>query len=213
MTKLLTRTCHRGAILRPLSLIAGLYVGAMAIPGRAEASVVGRQGIEIEGPQDRRGFYMGAGLGFGAVFFRSPLFASTYKDSANVIPAGRLELSLGGGVTKRFTLGANLYLGTYAGRNFGPRVLFGGDVEGYGFIVKGLFVRTGLGLAGVPAGDFRSIKLGLGGLLGLGYEFWLNQTAALAVSLNYDLRAVPGDGLRHTPYLGVRSPGTEAQPW
>ena len=44
----------------------------------------------------------------------------------------------------------------------------------------------------------------VGGLLGLGYEFWLNQSAALAVNLNYDLRAVPGDGLRHTPYLGVR---------
>ena len=197
-------TTPRGAILRPLSLIAGLHVGGMAIPGLAEASVVGRQGIEIEGPQDRRGFYVGAGLGFGAVFFRSPLFASTYKDSDNVIPAGRLELSLGGGVTKRFTLGANLYLGTYAGRNFGPKVLFGGDVESYTFIVRGFFVRTGLGIAGVPGGDDR-VRLGIGGLLGLGYEFWLNQSAALSVNLNYDLRVVPGnDGLRHTPYLGVR---------
>ena len=193
----------RGALLRPLSLIAGLYLGALALPGQAEASVVGRQGIEIEGPQDRRGFYVGAGIGFGANFFASPLFASTYKDASNVIPAGRLELSLGGGVTKRFTLGANLYVGAYAGRNFGPKVLFGGDVEGYGYIVKGFFVRTGLGIAGVPGGDGR-IRAGVGGLLGLGYEFWLNQTAAFAVNLNYDLRAVPGDGLRHTPYLGIR---------
>lgn len=202
----MTALRHRASFspLAMLAAVAGLYVGGMALPGRAEASVVGRQGIEIEGAQDRRGFYIGAGLGFGASFFASPLFASTYKDSANVIPAGRLELSLGGGVTKRFTLGANLYIGTYASAKFGPKPLFGGDVEGYGFIVKGLFVRTGLGLAGVPAGDFRSIKLGLGGLLGLGYEFWLNQTAALAVSLNYDLRAVPGDGLRHTPYVGLR---------
>ena len=191
----------------PLALfaaVAGLYVGGLALPAVAEASVVGRQGIEIEGPQDRRGFYVGAGIGFGASFFASPLFASTYKDAANVIPAGRLELSLGGGVTKRFTLGANLYVGTYASAKFGPKPLFGGDVEGYGFIVKGLFVRTGLGLAGVPAGDFKHIRLGIGGLLGLGYEFWLNQSAALAVNLNYDLRVVPGDGLRHTPYLGVR---------
>ncbi|HEY0133140.1 MAG TPA: hypothetical protein VGB85_03645 [Nannocystis sp.] len=206
MTDFMTRHSPRGAILRSLSLISmtsGLYVGALAIPGQAEASVVGRKGIEIEGPQDRRGFYVGAGLGFGAVFFRSPLFASTYKDADNVIPAGRLELSLGGGVTKRFTLGANLYLGTYAGRNFGPKVLFGGDVEGYAFIVRGFFVRTGLGVAGLPGGDGR-IHLGMGGLLGLGYEFWLNQTAALSVNLNYDLRVVPGDGLRHTPYLGLR---------
>ncbi len=203
MTTFMTRHTPRGAVLRPLSLIAGLYVGALAIPGRAEASVVGRKGIEIEGPQDRRGFYVGAGLGFGAVFFQSPLFASTYKDTSNVIPAGRLELSLGGGVTKRFTLGANLYLGTYAGPNFGPKVLFGGDVEGYFYVVRGFFIRTGLGLAGVPGGDGR-VHLGMGGLLGLGYEFWLNQTAALSVNVNYDVRVVPGDGLRHTPYLGLR---------
>lgn len=199
-----TPVSRRGAALRPLSLIVGLHVGSLALPDTAQASVVGRQGIEIEGPQDRRGFYVGAGLGFGASFFASPLFASTYKDASNVIPAGRLELSLGGGVTKRFTLGANLYLGTYASAKLSPKVLFGGDVEGYVFIVKGLFLRTGLGVAGVPSGDGQHIKLGVGGLLGLGYEFWLNQTAALGVSLSYDLRAVPGDGLRHTPYLGLR---------
>ena len=203
MTTFLTRRPPRSALLRPLALLAGLYLGATALPGQAEASVVGRKGVEIEGAQDRRGFYVGAGIGFGATFFASPLFASTYKDASKVIPAGRLELSLGGGVTKRFTLGANLYLGAYAGRNFGPKVLFGGDVEGYAFVIKGLFIRTGLGVAGVPGGDGK-IKLGVGGLLGLGYEFWLNQSAALAVNLNYDLRAVPGDGLRHTPYLGVR---------
>ena len=184
-----------------IAAAASLYVATTSV---AHASVVGRQGIEIEGPQDRRGFYIGAGIGFGATFFASPLFASTYKDASNVIPAGRLELSLGGGVTKRFTLGANLYLGTYASAKLSPKVLFGGDVEGYVFIVKGLFLRTGLGVAGVPSGDGQHIKLGVGGLLGLGYEFWLNQTAALGVSLSYDLRAVPGDGLRHTPYLGLR---------
>ncbi len=203
MSKCSTRIQPRGAYLRPLSLIAGLYVGATAIPGVAEASVVGRQGVEIEGPQDRRGFYVGAGIGFGAVFFDSPLFRNTYKDTSNVIPAGRLELSLGGGVSKRVTLGANLYVGVYTNKSFGTKPLFGGDVEGYFFLIKGLFLRTGLGAAGVPGSDGH-VRFGVGGLLGLGYEFWLNQSAALAVNLNYDLRAVPGDGLRHTPYLGLR---------
>ncbi|MBK9757725.1 MAG: hypothetical protein IPO88_30305 [Nannocystis sp.] len=203
MSMSLARCMPRAAMLRPLSLIAGLYVGATAIPGRAEASVVGRNGIEIEGPQDRRGFFIGAGIGFGAVFFNSPVLKDTYKDTSNVIPAGRLELSLGGGVNKRVTLGANLYLGMYTGKNLGTKPLMGGDVEGYFFVVKGLFIRTGLGAAGVPGGDGK-IKFGVGGLLGLGYEFWLNQSAALAVNVNYDLRAVPGDGMRHTPYLGLR---------
>jgi len=193
---------------RSLALLAGLQLGALAgalaLPQVAEASVVGRNGIEIEGPQDRRGFYVGAGIGFGATFFDSPLFARTYRDQSKFIPAGRLELALGGGVTKRFTLGANLYLGTYASPKFGPKVLFGGDVEGYVYVLKGLFIRTGLGAAGVPAGDGSRTRLGVGGLLGVGYEFWLNQSAALAVNINYDMRVVPGDGLRHTPYVGLR---------
>lgn len=190
--------------LRLLATLAGLHLGALALPQAAEASVVGRNGIEIEGPQDRRGFFVGAGIGFGATFFDSPLFARTYRDHNKFIPSGRLELALGGGVTKRFTLGANVYLGTYASPKFGPKVLFGGDIESYGYVIKGFFIRTGLGVAGVPAGDGSRTRLGLGGLLGVGYEFWLNQSAALAVHLNYDLRAVPGDGLRHTPYVGLR---------
>ena len=198
------RLAARSLAPRSLAILMGLYLGALALPGAAEASVVGRKGIEIEGPQDRRGFYVGAGIGFGATFFDSPLFARTYRDHNKFIPSGRLELALGGGVTKRFTLGANLYLGTFASPKFGPKLLVGGDVEGYIYVIKGLFIRTGLGVAGVPAGDGSRTRLGLGGLLGLGYEFWLNQSAALAVHINYDLRAVPGDGLRHTPYVGLR---------
>ena len=184
-----------------LAAAASLYAASTSV---AHASVVGRNGIEIEGAQDRRGFYMGAGIGFGATFFASPLFASTYKDASNVIPSGRLELSLGGGISKRITLGVNLYGGFFSNSRFGTHPLFGGDVEGYFYVVKGFFIRTGLGAAGVPSGDGKKVKFGVGGLLGLGYEFWLNQTAALSVALSYDLRAVPGDGLRHTPYLGVR---------
>ena len=195
---------RRFATPRSLAVLAGLYLGALVLPGAAEASVVGRNGIEIEGAQDRRGFFVGAGIGFGATFFDSPLFARTYRDQNKFIPAGRLELALGGGVTKRFTLGANLYVGTYASPKFGPKILFGGDIESYAYVIKGLFIRTGLGVSGVPAGDGSRTRLGLGGVLGVGYEFWLNQTAALAVNLNYDLRVVPGDGLRHTPYVGLR---------
>lgn len=187
----------------PLHLAAAAALWA-ATTSVAHASVVGRHGVEIEGPQDRRGFFVGAGIGFGATFFASPLFASTYKDASNVIPSGRLELTLGGGVSKNITLGVNLYGGFFSNTRFGTHPLFGGDVEGRFYVIKGFHIRTGLGAAGVPSGDGSKVKFGVGGLLGLGYEFWLNQTAALAVTVNYDLRAVPGDGLRHTPYLGVR---------
>ncbi|HEY8375415.1 MAG TPA: hypothetical protein VIK91_02955 [Nannocystis sp.] len=190
--------------LRSQLLAVGAFLGVCAFAQIAEASVMGRRGVEIEGANDRRGFYIGPGIGFGASYIASPLFARTYQDATAFIPAGRLELALGGGVTKRFTLGANLYLGTYMSSVTGPKVFFGGDVEANVFIVRGFFVRTGLGIAGVPQGDGRAIRTGAGGVLGLGYEFWLNATAALGVALLYDVRAVPGDGVRHTPYVGLR---------
>lgn len=190
--------------LHTLLMAVGAYLGICSFAPVAEASVLGRRGIEIEGPQDRRGFYIGPGLGFGATYVASPLFAKTFNEATAFIPAGRVELALGGGVTKRLTLGTNLYLGTYLSSRFGPKVFFGGDVEANVFIVRGFFIRTGLGIAGVPQGDGRRIKIGAGGVAGLGYEFWLNASAALGVALLYDLRAVPGDGLRHTPYVGLR---------
>lgn len=196
---------RRPRILRPLLLAAAAYTGLAALAPTAEAAVVGRRGIEIEGPMDRRGFYIGPGLGFGASYFDSPFFAQTYKDATAFIPAGRLELSLGGGVGKRLTLGGTLHLGTYFSGRFGSaRAFFGGDIEANVFIVRGFFVRTGIGLSGVPRGDGRRVMMGAGGLAGLGYEFWLNMSAALSVVALYDIRVVPGDGIRHTPYVGLR---------
>jgi hypothetical protein len=196
---------RRPRLLRPLLLAAGVYAGLAAVAPVAEAAVMGRNGLEIQGPNDRRGFYVGVGLGFGASYFDSPFFARTYKDATAFIPAGRLELSLGGGVGKRLTLGGTLHLGTYfSGRFGGARAFFGGDVEANIFIVRGFFIRTGIGISGVPRGDGRGILMGAGGLAGVGYEFWLNTTAALGVSAIYDIRAVPGDGIRHTPYVGLR---------
>lgn len=186
-------------------LAAAAYTGLAALAPTAEAAVVGRRGIEIQGPMDRRGFYVGAGIGFGASYFDSPFFAQTYKDATAFIPAGKLELSLGGGVGKRLTLGGTLHLGTYFSGRFGSaRAFFGGDIEANIFIVRGFFIRTGLGISGVPQGDGRRVRMGAGGLVGLGYEFWLNMSAALGVVAAYDLRVVPGDGMRHTPYVGLR---------
>ena len=187
-----------------LLLAASAFLGICSFAHVAEASVVGRRGIEIEGANDRRGFYIGAGIGFGATYFDSPLFARTYNEATAFIPGGRIELALGGGVGKRLTLGTNLYLGTYMSSRFGPKIFFGGDVEANIFIVRGFFIRTGIGIAGVPQGDGRRVRMGAGGVAGLGYEFWLNASAALGVALLYDIRAVPGDGLRHTPYVGLR---------
>jgi hypothetical protein len=182
--------------------LAGTLVGtgvALAAPASAEAAVRGREGIEIAGAQDRRGFYIGGGLGFGGTFFAATDF----------FPAMRLDLALGGGVTKNFTLGANLHVTPYLQRGIG--VAFGGDIEGTGYIWKGLYLRGALGASGVPkrdvtrADDDRGLTVGLGGAVGFGYEFFLNATAAMGVGLTYDVRYIPGDRFpRQTALVGAR---------
>jgi hypothetical protein len=174
----------------PLLLGASLLVGGvwLAAPQQANAAVSGRRGMEIEGARDRRGFYAGAGLGFGGAFF--------YYD--DFIPATRLDFAIGGGVTKRLTLGADLHLTPYLQRSVG--VAFGGDIEATGFVWRGFYLRGALGAAGVPKRDptrsfdeVRGMTVGLGGAVGLGYEFFLNATAAMSAGFTYDARFVPGD--------------------
>jgi len=159
----------------------------------ARASVTGKQGVEIEGPQDRRGFYIGPGLSVGAAFF-----ASTF------VPNLRLDLALGGGVTKKFTLGVDVNVTPYL--SSGRGLAFGGDVEATGFVYKGLYLRGALGANGLPSTpDDNSLVVGIGGRFGIGYEFFLNQSVALGVGLDYELRFVPGEDVpRHGGYVGAR---------
>lgn len=172
--------------------LAGLV--AFTTPTAAQASITGSQGIEIEGPRDRRGFFVSPGISAGASYF---------SDVGLIYAPMKVDLSFGGGITKNFTLGINVYVGGYLTSQLRRKVLFGGDVEATGFVYKGLFIRGGLGAAGMP-NSAGVMSAGVGGKLGLGYEFWLNQTAAMGVDLTYDLRFVPQDGLRHTPLIGVR---------
>ncbi|MBL4685813.1 MAG: hypothetical protein JKY37_14555 [Nannocystaceae bacterium] len=86
----------------------GLAVAAGALTlltaDTAEAAVRGAHGgVAIEGAKDRRGFYIGTGAGFGGTFF--------YYD--DFIPAMRMDLALGGGITKRLTFGADLHVTPY----------------------------------------------------------------------------------------------------
>lgn len=188
----LLRTVLGGSLL-----VGAVYLGA---PAQAEAAVSGRRGMEVEGARDRRGLYVGAGLGFGGTFF--------YYD--DFIPATRLDFSLGGGVTKRLTLGANLHITPYLQRSVG--VAFGGDIEFTGYVWRGFYLRGGLGAAGVPKRDptrsfdeVEGMTVGLGGAAGLGYEFFLNATAAMSAGFTYDARFIPGDTFpRQALLVGLR---------
>jgi hypothetical protein len=191
---------HRRGLAVGLSstaLAAGVWLAA---PSTAEAAVEGKRGLEIEGARDRRGFYAGVGAGFGGTFF-------WYDD---FIPAMRMDLALGGGITKRFTLGADIHVTPYLQRDVG--VAFGADIEGTGYLWRGLYLRAGLGASAVPKrsatmmdDDTKGLTAGLGGAFGVGYEFWLNATAALGAGITYDARFIPGDSWpRQALLIGLR---------
>lgn len=180
--------------------VAGLV--ALAEPLEAQAAVRGGpNGIEFEGAQDRRGVYVGPGVFFGFSGMKG-----------TIVPDVGLNLAFGGGVSKRVLLGINLHGAKYLGRNEGASSwMFGGDFEFSGYAWQGLYIRTGLGGVGLPAGDpGNTLVAGLGGNVGVGYEFWLNATAAASVGITYDLRYLAGDRelvpdpLRHTGMVGMR---------
>jgi hypothetical protein len=198
------RRPHRRSRLTSWALAAGLAgVGLVALPSEAEAGVraSNNRGIEIEGAMDRRGVYVGAGVLFGFSYMKQ-----------TVVPDVGLNFHFGGGVGKRFLLGLNLHGAKYLGRNEGASSwVFGGDFEATAFAWRGLYIRTGLGGQGLPSGDpANTLTVGIGGNVGVGYEFWLNATAAASVGLTYDLRYVTGprelvpDPARHSGMVGMR---------
>lgn len=177
-------------------------VVALAEPAQAEAAVRGGpNGIEFEGAQDRRGMYIGPGVSFGVSGMKGTF-----------VPDVGLNLAFGGGVGKRVLLGINLHGAKYLGRNEGASSwMFGGDFEFTGYAWRGLYLRTGLGGVGLPAGDpDNTLVAGIGGNVGVGYEFWLNASAAASVGITYDLRFLAGDSelipepMRHSGMVGMR---------
>lgn len=190
---------------RLLSGLAAGVLGALAYvgsPAEAEAAVRGGpNGIEFEGAMDRRGVYVGPGVFFGFSYMKQ-----------SIVPDVGLSLAFGGGVSKRVLLGINLHGAKYLGRQEGASSwMFGGDFEFTGYAWQGLYIRTGLGGVGLPAGDpNNTLVAGIGGNVGVGYEFWLNATAAASVGITYDLRFLAGeetlvpDPLRHTGMVGMR---------
>jgi len=200
MNRLSHRSMTRRLALTAAACTAGLLT--FAAPDEAQAGVRGGpNGVEIEGAMDRRGVYLGPGVFFGF---------SAMKQT--VVPDVGLSFSFGGGVSKRFLLGLNIHGAKYLGRAEGASSwVFGGDFEAQAFAWRGLYIRTGLGGQGLPAGDpNNTLTVGIGGNVGVGYEFWLNATAAASVGLTYDLRYVTGDRdlvpdpVRHSGMVGMR---------
>lgn len=183
-----------------ISLGVGLLVGGLlGTSGNAHAAVKGHRGRGwvIEGPRDRRGFYVGGGIGFGG----------TFVADGSVALSPRVELDIGGGLHERLTLGASLHLDPYVRRSV--RVGGGCDIELTGYIVRGFYLRGAGGGMLVPESfsfdQTEGVAMSIGGAAGLGYEFWLNATAAMSAGVTYDARFVPSeDQHRHGVLLGFR---------
>jgi len=191
----LSGAAHAGGLSGgvPNLKISELHAGSGAAP--LMRLVGGSQGLEIEGPHDRRGFYIGPMMGGGAYFAPGGLF-----------PDFRLGLRLGGGVSKRLTLGLNAYMGKLSGNRLDAEIGWhgGANLEISVFLTDGFFLHGSAGVTGVPQGvEDRAIDLGFGGSAGIGYEFFLGMNSAMAVGIDYDLRANSKAELRHGPMLAL----------
>jgi hypothetical protein len=199
--KLVRSRSRRLGLTLATSMLAG-GLALVAAPSEAEAGFRGGpNGVEIESAQDRRGVYVGPGVFLGFSYMKQ-----------SIVPDVGLSLAFGGGVSKRVLLGINIHAAKYFGRTETASTwMFGGDFEFTGYAWQGLYLRTGLGGVGLPAGDLgNTLVAGLGGNVGVGYEFWLNGSAAASVGITYDLRYMANDRelvpdpLRHTGMVGMR---------
>jgi hypothetical protein len=174
--------------MNPLFLLLALLF--VLVPVSAQAS-----GLQIAGGKPdrakretppRRGIYVGANVRPGA--------AGIYE---TFIPVIRGEYEVGGGVTDRFTLGVAVGATGYLGLD---KASFDANIVGHRFFGKGVYLRTMLGVSSrSPALGSASLLPGVGGSLGLGYEFRVLERVGLGLGADYDVR--------------VRMDGRPAQTW
>ena len=178
--------------MRTASLAFLALAATFALPSIAKADLrLGGSGERVE----RKGFMMGLSL--------LPGMARAGKSFA---PSMRLRYALGGGVHEAVTIATEF--GVH--KPFGiksKKIGFEADVVATGFIGR-FFVRGGVGVtswAYVPARD--PFKPGVGGLVGVGWEFAMSERVGLALGLDYDAR-VRSDGLlAQTVFFGLRLNG------
>lgn len=164
-----------------------LALGLLCAAPAAKASILGEQGIEIEGAHDRRGFFVRPGISFGAGF----------RGSDTIAPLGRFTLALGAGLGKDTLVGVEGGLGAVFGESGGVGPV--ADLELTQFFGPNLFLRVGFGIAPVPTQDTvragtvvrvtDDTGIGFGGRVGLGTEVWTGATSSFGVGVFYDGRA------------------------
>lgn len=183
--------------MNPLFLLLALLVVLVPMSAQASLKIAGGKPERVRRERDhletppRRGIYLGANFRPGAAGM-----GSTF------VPALRFDNEIGGGVTDRFTLGIALGGTAYLGLD---QKSFNADVVAHRFIGKGFFLRGALGVSSrVPAMAPVPMVPGLGGALGLGYEFRVLERVGLGFGVDYDMRMRMDGRMSQAWFVGLR---------
>ena len=120
------------------------------------------------------------------------------------MPAMRFHGTFGAALTHRVMLEADLGGTRFIGRKRGG---FNGDLVLTGVIGRGLFLRAGIGgTSHSPAAAGPTFRPGIGGLVGLGYDFDIadGEGASIALGVDYDARLRTDGRLSQMVLLGLR---------
>ncbi len=157
--------------------------------------VIAAPALALDGYKDRRGLFLGVGLGGGVGAASTELAReSTGLDDGRQLGLD-LSATLGGGATEYLTFGAqgNWWIRTV---RLGDRSLEHQHLNFLAaanfFIIDGLYAEGGAGLAyaafDTARGDVETFtyrELGLALKVGAGYEFFLNGTTAIGFGAGY----------------------------
>lgn len=186
--------------MTPFLTILALLCVLFPSLARAELKIAGsgserpRKRIGSLETAPRHGINVGASVRMGAVGI-----VDTF------VPAIRAQYEVGGGITDRFTLGLSIGGTAYLGLDKGS---FNADVVGHRFFGKGFFVRGAMGVTShVPALAAVPISPGIGGMVGLGWEFRLFNRLGMALGADYDARIRTDGRLGQAWFVGLRFTG------
>jgi hypothetical protein len=140
-----------------------------------------RSSHALEGYQDRRGFFAGAGIGGGGVMDQ--------KDQKFGI---RGQLNFGGGVSQDMLL--DLVMGFWHfSLDKKANFIFTPGIEMSYFVHRNLFLKLGVSMGWRTWEENKKdkSKLGMGFGLGTGAEFFMSSSTAFGVGLDYKYHVYP----------------------
>ena len=202
-------------------LALGFVVAALsciALPSFAQAQVPSQSGLQLAGDAPstveqrraarrarfderlgledfqrtpkRKGFYLG-----------STMLTGMTVERVSFIPSVSYRFEVGGGLSDRVTLGIS---GGITGHQDIRKGVAGvADIVMHGFVHRGLYMKLGLGATSHAPARNRVRRPGVGGLIGVGYEFRPLRMLGVALGLDYESRVRTDGRLTQAIVLGL----------